>query len=162
MTNSFVSKSISKGLVDQELRLLYIHSGQSSPTLPSARSNTYYRKCYEFNNKGRCSLPNCRYIHACLRCSNPHPAINFRIPLLKNPAFATQNLNGSRTGNFRHIEQISASPKEQLIHVDSYRESDLLKLSRTPIKVNVLLSLIENYPNKKDAKILSESFFVWF
>ena len=48
------------------------------------------------------------------------------------------------------------------MQVDSYKESDLLKLSKTPIKVDVLLSLIKNYPNEKDAKILSEGFLFGF
>ncbi|XP_071168809.1 uncharacterized protein LOC143042006 [Mytilus galloprovincialis] len=84
--------ALSWATVDQELWLLYIHTGQS--TAPSSGVNMVntYRKCYEYNNKGACMLPQCRYIHKCLKCNGSHPAINCRVP---------QNGTGSRRGNFR-------------------------------------------------------------
>ncbi|VDI58659.1 Hypothetical predicted protein [Mytilus galloprovincialis] len=83
--------AMSWATVDQELWLLYIHTVQ--PNVPSYGVNMVNtnRKCYEFNNIGTCMLPQCRYIHKCLRCNGPHPAINCRVP---------QNEAGLRMGNF--------------------------------------------------------------
>ena len=104
--------ALSWGKVDPELWLLYIHSpqsmshngqltvgtGQSNPNTGTGLSNM---TCYEYNNKGRCPLPYCRYIHKCIRCNGPHPAINCRIPLLRNPGISPMNFNGSKRGSFR-------------------------------------------------------------
>ncbi|CAG2222160.1 unnamed protein product [Mytilus edulis] len=69
-------------------------SSSRQSTAPSSGVNMVntYRKCYEYNNKGACMLPQCRYIHKCLKCNGSHPAINCRVP---------QNGTGSRRGNFR-------------------------------------------------------------
>ncbi|XP_063403662.1 uncharacterized protein LOC134687357 [Mytilus trossulus] len=85
--------SMSWATVDQELWLLYIHTGQATaPSSSVVNMVNTYRKCYEYNNKGACISPQCRYIHKCLKCNGSHPAINCRVP---------QNGTGSRRGNFR-------------------------------------------------------------
>ncbi|CAC5425000.1 unnamed protein product [Mytilus coruscus] len=78
--------------VDKERWLLYIHAVLSNTPSPGVYMVNTNRKCYEFNNKGTCMLPQCRYLHKCLRCNGAHPAINCRVP---------QYVAGSRMGNFR-------------------------------------------------------------
>ena len=48
------------------------------------------------------------------------------------------------------------------MQVDSYPLSDLRKLGKSPIKVDILLKLLENYPNQSDRKILAEGFLFGF
>jgi len=79
--------ALSWGTVDQELWLLYMQCGPNVPSQSNYGTSTTYRKCFEYNNKGKCSLPHCRYLHRCLKCNNPHPAINCRV---YNP---TQNMS---------------------------------------------------------------------
>ena len=89
------------GIIDQELWLLYMHSS-AFLTQPSQGLYTTNRKCYELNNKGRCLLPNCRYLHKCLKCNNLHPAINCGVQV-KNQNNIGQNVSSAaRQGtNFR-------------------------------------------------------------
>jgi len=42
---------------------------------------------------------------------------------------------------------------------DSYPLGDLMKLGKTPIKIDVLTSMLQNYPYKIDKQILTEVFF---
>ena len=79
--------ALSWGTVDQEPWLLYMQCVPNVPSQSNYGTSTTYRKCFEYNNKGKCSLPHCRYLHRCLKCNNPHPAINCRV---YNP---TQNMS---------------------------------------------------------------------
>lgn len=88
------------GVVDQELWLLYVHSVQNMLSQPNVTvSNSYMGKCYEFNNKGKCLLPFCRYLHKCIRCNYAHPAINCKVPSVRNSNMGTRNnfINFDRT-----------------------------------------------------------------
>ena len=93
--------SLSWGIIDLELWLLYMQSSAISQQ-PSTGLYSTNRKCYEFNNKGRCLIPNCRYLHKCLKCNNPHPAVHCRVQL-KNQNNVGQNVtSAARQGtNFR-------------------------------------------------------------
>jgi len=79
------------GLVDQELWLLFMQRTPmyNNPQSPQAKgSNIQGRKCYEYNNRGRCTHPYCRYSHSCLKCDGRHPAANCRVP---NTRFGQSN-----------------------------------------------------------------------
>jgi len=90
------------GTVDQELWLLYIHPSNNTYRSLQPNTNVTNRKCYEYNNKGFCTLPYCRYLHKCLRCDNPHPVINCRVQVVRNQSnFAQAPSNTAYSGNFR-------------------------------------------------------------
>jgi hypothetical protein len=48
------------------------------------------------------------------------------------------------------------------MQADSYPIGDLMKLGKTPIKIDVLTSMPQNYPNKIDKHILAEGFLGGF
>ena len=95
--------ALSWGTVDQELWLLYM---QYVPSQSNYGTSTTYRKCFEYNNKGKCSLPHCRYLHKCLKCNNPHPAINCKVynstQNMSQGTYTTQGQGSNR--NFRPFE----------------------------------------------------------
>ncbi|CAG2247519.1 unnamed protein product [Mytilus edulis] len=62
----------------------------------------------------------------------------------------------------RSIEQISDKPEVEQMQVDRYPLSEIHRLSKSPIKVEVLLKLVTNYPNQVDKQILSDGFLYGF
>lgn len=63
------------GVIDTELWLLYMQAPAVQRTVPSNNpANSSTLKCYDFNYKGNCSRPQCRYKHICLRCNGNHPS----------------------------------------------------------------------------------------
>ncbi|CAC5390781.1 unnamed protein product [Mytilus coruscus] len=60
------------------------------------------------------------------------------------------------------IDQISDKPDVEQMQVDRYPLSEIHRLSKTPIKVEVLLKLVTNYPNQVDKQILSDGFIYSF
>ena len=59
-------------------------------------------------------------------------------------------------------EQMSEISARKLVQVDSYPLSDLHKLGKSPIKVDILLNLIKHYPIELNRQILSEGFLFGF
>lgn len=57
------------GVIDMELWLLFIPQGLA-PQNPISEA-----KCFDYNNKGRCTRPLCRYSHKCLKCNGSHSAM---------------------------------------------------------------------------------------
>lgn len=62
--------SMSFGIVDQELWLLYMYN--SAPSRQHLVKHTQPLKCYNFNYRGSCSRQNCHYSHLRILCSQPH------------------------------------------------------------------------------------------
>ena len=48
------------------------------------------------------------------------------------------------------------------LQIDSYPIGDLMNLGKTPITIDVLASMLQNYPTKIDKQILAEGFLVGF
>lgn len=94
------NSEVSWGVVDQELWLLYMQHSQSTSLPATSFPQTQYsaRKCFEYNNKGRCNIPNCRFAHRCLRCNYPHPAIKCHV----------QNVNKAQT-NWSHNQNVESN-----------------------------------------------------
>lgn len=69
--------STSWGQVDQELWLIYMNNmGLPANSIQTLRKpGSSQAKCFEFNNRGRCTIPYCRYAHKCLKCDGAHAAI---------------------------------------------------------------------------------------
>ena len=134
-------------------------------TQPSQGLYTTNRKCYELNNKGRCLLPNCRYLHKCLKCNNLHPAINCGVQV-KNQNNIGQNVSSAaRQGtNFRSYTRTnggSITNKQQ----DLGRQLPNLghkEIGKTPIKTHVLLKFLKDYPKTIDKNILVNGFINGF
>ena len=131
-------------------------------------TSTTYRKCFEYNNKGKCSLPHCRYLHRCLKCNNPHPAINCRVynptQNMSQDTYTTQaqgqgsnrNVRLFEGSSFKNYNRRRRTANRQL----SYRGSN--EPWKTPITIDVLASMLQNYPTKIDKQILAEGFLVGF
>ena len=66
--------STSWGQVEQELWLIYMNKMVQT----QRKQSRTQAKCFDFNNKGRCARPYCRYAHKCLKCDNTHAAVNCR------------------------------------------------------------------------------------
>ena len=92
------------GQVDQELWLLYMQAAQNMP-VQAGTGQSSYGKCYEFNNKGKCLLPYCRYLHKCIRCNYAHPAIYCKVPPIRNVNTA---LNMGTRNNFVNFDRANS------------------------------------------------------
>jgi len=75
------NQALAWGTVDQELWLLYMHNNAINMTSQqfSGSPLSSNKRCFEYNYKGKCAIPYCRYQHRCLKCNNPHPSINCRV-----------------------------------------------------------------------------------
>ena len=122
------------------------------PSPQAKGSNIQVRKCYEYNNRGRCTHPYCRYSHSCLKCEGRHPAVNCRVPNTRfgqfNPVYNA--INGKRDQN--SIKRAGQWANKQL------SRQWLQTLRKTTVKLDKLKTLSISYPNKTDAKILSDGF----
>ena len=93
--------SMSWGNVDMELWVLCMSHSQLSFN-DTQTPVTQYGKCYDFNNKGRCTRMSCRYLHRCIQCSGLHSAVVCIAPRPPQPAnFIAGNRNGQLYNNQR-------------------------------------------------------------
>ena len=80
------SPSTSWQYIDYELWLVYM-SSNTNPTHISNNTNKplpTHNKCFEFNNKGVCNIPNCIYTHGCIQCGLGHAKLNCSNPSITN------------------------------------------------------------------------------
>lgn len=94
------------GCIDPELWLLYM---QYPTSTPNSLYNTGHQKqgpvtvraigkCYEYNNRGRCTHPYCPYAHRCIKCGAPHPAVNCKSGKANFRAYERPYNSNGRTG----------------------------------------------------------------
>ena len=67
-----MDQSKSFGKIDDELWLIYM-ANTTCQSLNPITNNTRSQKCFNFNYRGVCKRPICKYQHTCMQCGLPHP-----------------------------------------------------------------------------------------
>ena len=128
-------------------------------------TQTQYGKCYDFNNKGRCTRVSCRYLHICIKCSGFHSVV---VCITSRPPQPAKFVAGTRNGKF-YNDQRCGFRSQGLRHgfrFPNRRQTasldQLVQLGRTPVKVERLSEYLNLYPNRKDAHISLHGFLNCF
>jgi len=150
--------SNSWGVVDTELWLLYIGSGNINTTsqFAGSRGSASHSnlKCYSFNYTGNRFRQVCHFGHFCLNCGKTHPLINCwaRNSTRQgvNPNMSIANSNNYNNNHGYSFRQPQHNPPQRPGH-------HVLDKGLSPINIDVLQKLLSGYPSDL-AKKLFEGF----
>ena len=107
-----MDQSKSFGKIDDELWLIYMANTTCQSPNPIT-NNTRSQKCFNFNYRGVCKRPICKYQHTCMQCGLPHPVASHH-----NVALGTHDENNStfqqNFGSDTHDDAIHPGHQHQL------------------------------------------------
>ena len=118
--------------------------------------------CFDYNYKGKCLKPLCRYAHMFLRCKASHPVSNCS----KSSNFVTQGLRlilSSHGPNSQGVILLtmwitsSCTQDHVLLSIKSHLVP-LMEKGKSPINIDILDCLLDRYPNTEDADYLKMVF----
>jgi hypothetical protein len=134
--------SLSWGDIDMELWVLSISQGRNSNT-QSCIHQSPYGKCFDYNNKGKGELSNCRFAHKCIIVD----LIQLYIVSLNEKTNLLIVVIVPRVFSVPIAEEI-----------DFAQGGKMDQLGKTPINDNKLEELLEIYPNTVGAHMLLNGF----